>query len=107
MTRTLMVHKQSFLGSTVAAYFGLFLIVSSTWPGGSRHYLYAGIEVLFGALAYKARKKQKFGGPKKWLVLEVVSWFMVGMVLSMGIWLGRGWLWNSSHYPWTFLFIPA
>lgn len=60
-----------------------------------------GIAVVFGSLMYLARKKQKFGGSKKWLVLEIFGALVFVGYVFYSI-LSSGWY----EYPIDFILIP-
>lgn len=77
----------------------------------------SGIVVVLGSLMYLARKKQKFGVTKKWLVLEIVGIVVVVQHVALGI-LNSGWyydplfytlipLWVVSAYTALFFAVPA
>lgn len=45
----------------------------------------SGAVVVFGSLMYLARKKQKFGGFKYWLVLEILGFLIVAWHIFIGV----------------------
>lgn len=61
----------------------------------------SGIAVVFGSLVYFARKRQKFGGSKYWLVLEILGLLIVIRHIFIGVSQAR---WYSD--PIFYLVIP-
>jgi len=79
---------------------GLLMVLSS--PFGGRNSLYTGLFVTFGVLGHNARKSQKLGGSRLWLLVEFPSVLIIILLFILGLFKG---FWYE--YPISFLLVPA
>jgi hypothetical protein len=94
-------NEKNFKGAYVAIVLGMFLITNAVFCHGDTERFVEGILPLFGGLAYLARKKQKLGASKMWLVAEIPSLILV-LLYSSAMFHNDNWY----RYPVTYMFIP-
>jgi hypothetical protein len=97
------VKRANFVGSYIAAGLGALCYVSgSAQQPPNRVFAATGGVMLIGATAYLARKKQKFGGSKWWLALEIPALLMFALINLNSVLDSR---WYRNPIP--FLIVPV
>lgn len=91
-------------GSLVLILIGIIFILSAIGnysQGISNFSFQSGVVLIFGGLAYLARKKQIIGGSKNWLILETISAIVILLHVFLGLFQNRWY-----EYPLSFVLIP-
>ena len=95
--------QPSYKWSYAALIIGAFSFCGGvTQQPNNRESVMTGLIMAVSSSAFISRKKQKYGGPKTWLLLEIPS-------LLLFLWLSRAALYNNNWYdhPLTFVIVPV
>lgn len=91
-------------GASILIILGIIFILSALGQysqGVSNFSFQGGVALIFGGLAYLARKKQVADYSKNWLVLETVSAMVILIHIFLGFFQSRWY-----EYPISFVVIP-
>lgn len=94
--------KNSLIGSKITFVLGVIILVSSVNKAGETTAGFIiGNMMMFGSLAYMARRKQSNQPSTKWLVAEIISIIIILYFTILGI-IGGGWY----NHPLPFMIAP-